>query len=124
MGPSKPEDWPRVFEAHLNDGDLDGALALYDSNASFVPRSGETIVGRDGIRQVLAEMIRAHARMQCRVTKVVTSGDVALVYNDWQGSSVASSGAAVAMSGKAIEILRRQADGTWLLIVGDPFGRG
>lgn len=51
--------------------------------------------------------------------KVVTSGDVALVYDDWHGSSVDQAGKAVAMNGKAIEIVRRQADGTWLLVVGD-----
>jgi hypothetical protein len=30
----------------------------------------------------------------------------------------------VAIRSKAIELLRRQPDGTWKLIVGDPNGRG
>ncbi len=33
------------------------------------------------------------------------------------------SGRTVAIHSKAIEVLRRQPDGTWRLIVGDPNGR-
>jgi hypothetical protein len=42
--PDKPEDWPRVFEQHLNAVDLDAVMALYESEARFVSRSGETLV--------------------------------------------------------------------------------
>jgi hypothetical protein len=42
--PDKPEDWPRVFEQHLNAGDLDAVMALYEPEARFVSRSGETLV--------------------------------------------------------------------------------
>jgi hypothetical protein len=38
------------FEQNLNAGDLDAVMALYEPNARFVARSGETIVGRDRIR--------------------------------------------------------------------------
>jgi hypothetical protein len=38
--PDKPEDWHRVFEQHLNVGDLDAVMALYEP----VSRSGETLV--------------------------------------------------------------------------------
>jgi hypothetical protein len=52
--PHRPEDWPRVFEQHLNASDLDAVMALYEPEARFVTRSGETLVGRDAIREVLA----------------------------------------------------------------------
>ena len=42
--PDKPEDWPRAFEQHLNVGDLDAVMALYEPEARFVSRSGETLV--------------------------------------------------------------------------------
>ena len=42
--PDKPEDWPRVFEQHLNVGDLDAVMAPYETEARFVSRSGETLV--------------------------------------------------------------------------------
>ena len=41
MVPQKPEDWPQVFEQHLNAGDLDAVMELYEPDARFVACSGE-----------------------------------------------------------------------------------
>ena len=123
MLPDKPEDWPRVFEQHLNAGDLDAVMALYEPEARFVTKSGETLVGRDRIRQVLGGMIEAKARLHSRVVKAVTVGDIAQLYSDFEGTMNDESGKSVAIRNKAIEVLRRQPDGTWKLIVGDPNGR-
>jgi ketosteroid isomerase-like protein len=57
--PGMLEDWPRVFEQHFDAGDLDAIMALYDPEARFVTRSGETLVGREAIRKVLGSMIKA-----------------------------------------------------------------
>ena len=74
MLPDKPEDWPRVFEQHLNAGDLDAVMALYESEARFVTKSGETLIGRDRIRKVVVGLIEAKARLHSRVVKAVTAG--------------------------------------------------
>ena len=42
--PDKPEDWCRVFVQHLNAADRDAVMALYEPEARFVSRSGETLV--------------------------------------------------------------------------------
>jgi ketosteroid isomerase-like protein len=89
-----------------------------------VPRSGDTIVGRDGIRQVLAGLIRTKTRLQGRVVKAVTVGDIAVLYTDLQGTTVGPSGQTLEIRPKAIEVLRRQSDRRWKLIVGEPNGRG
>ena len=78
MLPDRPEDWPRVFEQHLNAGDLEAVMALYEPEARFVAKSGETLVGRDRIRKVEGGLIEAQARLSSRVVKAVTS--VTLLY--------------------------------------------
>ena len=118
-----PEEWPRQFTHHLNARDLEAGFALYAPDTRFVARSGETAVGRDQMCDVLAGLIGAHTRLQSRVIKAVTVGEVALLYTDFQGTTVDASGTTVAIRHKAIEVLRRQPDGTWKLIVGDPNGR-
>ena len=123
MLPDKPEDWPRVFEQHLNAGDLDAVMALYEPEARFVTKSGETLIGRDRIRKVVGGLIEAKARLNSRVVKAVTVGDIAQLYTDFEGTMNDESGKSVAIRNKAIEVLRRQPDGTWKLIVGDPNGR-
>lgn len=123
MLPHKPEVWPSLFEQNLNAGDLEAVMALYEPDARFVARSGETVVGRDRFRDVLAGMIRSKTRLQSRVIKAITVDDVALLYTDFQGATVDASGKTIEVRHKAIEILRRQPDGAWKLIVGDPNGR-
>jgi uncharacterized protein (TIGR02246 family) len=123
MLPHKPEDWPRLFEQHLNAGDLDAVMVLYEPDARFVGRSGETVIGRDRVREVLAGMIRTKTRLESRVVKAVTVDDIALLYTDFQGTMLDASGQTVAIHHRAVEVLRRQPDGAWKLIVGDPNGR-
>jgi hypothetical protein len=55
--------------------------------------------------------------------EAVTVGEIALLYTDFQGTTVDASGTTVEIRHKALEVLRRQPDGTWKLIVGDPNGR-
>jgi ketosteroid isomerase-like protein len=98
MFPQIPQEWPSEFTKQLNAGDLEAVLALYEPEARFIARSGDTLVGHDRIRDVLAGLIRAKTNFQSKVVRAARSN--------------------------AIEVLRRQPDGAWKLIVGDPNGRG
>jgi ketosteroid isomerase-like protein len=69
-------------------------------------------------------MIDSETRFQSRVVRTVTVGDVALLYTDFEGTTVEAAGKRVDIHHHAIEVLRRQPDGTWKLIVGDPNARG
>ena len=123
QSPHQPQDWPALFTRRLNAGDLDGVVALYDPDARFVTESGETFVGRDQVRRVVAGLTEAKTRMQSKVVQAVAAGDVAVLYTDFQGTTVGPSGETVEVNQKAIEVLRRQPDGSWRILVGDPWGR-
>jgi uncharacterized protein (TIGR02246 family) len=123
MLPSSPEDWPGVFQEYLNAGDLDNVMSLYEPDARFVTPSGETLIPRDRIQQVIAGLIRAKTKFQSRVRRVVTIDDLATLYTDFDGMTVDPSGKTVELRSRAVEVLRRQSDGTWKLIIGDPNGR-
>lgn len=130
--PRRAEDWPRAFVERVNAGDLNGAAGLYADEARFVAPSGGTLVGREAIRPVLAELIRQSARLSCRVVRAVTvgavagdgaAGDIAVLYTDFTGERRDAKGVVVPFDSCAIEVLRCEADGGWRLIVGDPQGR-
>src|SRR5262245_18282154 len=110
ISPHNPEDWPHVFEHHLNAGHLEAGVALYEAGARFVAPSGEVIVGRDPIRPVLAGLIETKTRLHSQVVRAVTVGDLALLYTDFEGTTVDATGATVEIRSKAIELLRRQPD--------------
>jgi len=118
-----PEAWPRQFEGQLNAGNLDGMLALYEPEAHFLKKSGETLVGRDAIRKVLGGMIEVKTQFRSRVVRATTIGDIAQLYTDFEGTSLNQSGKTVPVRNSAIEVLRRQPDGSRKLIMVDPNGR-
>jgi ketosteroid isomerase-like protein len=72
---------------------------------------------------VLAGMIRSETKLQSRVLKALTVDDIAQLYTDFEGTTLDGSGKPVEVRHEAIEVLRRQPDGEWKLIVGDPSGR-
>ena len=123
MWPRDPEDWPSVFAQHLNAGDLDKVMSLYEPDARFVAPSGETMIGHDRIRQVIAGLIQSKTKFQGRVIRATRIDDLALLYSDFDVTSVDASGKTIEFPSKAIEVLRRQPDGTWKLIIGDPNAR-
>jgi uncharacterized protein (TIGR02246 family) len=122
-GVRRPEEWPHAFTERLNAGDLDGVMALYAPDARFVQQMGEVVTGRFRIREVIAGLVRTRARMTAHVRKAVTVGDVALLQTDFEGSATSPDGASSPLSSRAIEVLRRRPNGSWLLIVGDPNAR-
>ena len=124
MLPRDPEDWPSVFAQHLNAGDLEKVMSLYEPDAQFVAPSGETLVGRDRIGEVIAGLIQSNTKFHSRVLRVTRMDDLALLYTDFDGTTVDRSGKAIELTSRAIEVLRRQPDGTWKLIIGDPNARG
>jgi uncharacterized protein (TIGR02246 family) len=121
--PHRPEDWPQVFEQRLNAGDLEAVMKLYEPEARFATKSGEMLVGHDAIRKALGALIEAKTHFQSRVVRAVTVGDIAQLYTDFEGTGADESGKTVPVRSNAIEVLRRQSDGTWKLIMGDPNGR-
>jgi uncharacterized protein (TIGR02246 family) len=124
-GPSKsPEACDLLFVEHVNAGDLDALLSLYEPTCRMVRRDGSVAQGHAEIRAVLERVIAIRARMTSEIVKVVTCDELAMVYNDWQMSAKRPDGRPVEAAGKALEVVRRQPDGTWRFILDDPYARG
>jgi uncharacterized protein (TIGR02246 family) len=121
MPARKPEDCDLLLIEALHAGDLEAAVALYEANASFVLQSGEVVTGRQAIEEVMKQFLALKPTFSVEVN-AVQSGDVALLRSQWSLDGVDSDGKQVSLSGKSIEVVRRQADGTWLFVIDDPNG--
>lgn len=119
-----PESWPAAFTQRLDAGDVDGILSLYESEAKMLaPPEGTVTAGHAAIAAVMAGLSKSQARLQSHVVSCVTVADIAILYTDFRGSLTEPSGARREMQQRAIEVLRRQSDGSWKLVFGDPMGR-
>jgi len=119
-----PADCDRLFAEHVNAGDLDALLALYEPGCSLAQSDGGVAKGHAAIREVMQRLIAMRPVMRTEVTKVVQTGDdLAIVYNDWRLTATRQDGTPLERAGKALEVVRRQPDGTWRFAIDDPFGR-
>jgi uncharacterized protein (TIGR02246 family) len=125
MPARSPEDCDRLFAECINAGDVEGVAKLYEPRASLVQQDGSTVTGPAAIREALAGFAALKPRIKMNVTRVVKAGDdLAVLYNHWTLRGIGPDGQPLEMTGKAIEVVRRQRDGNWLFAVDDPFAGG
>jgi ketosteroid isomerase-like protein len=125
MPAATPEACDVVVAEYIGAGDLDTIVALYEPAAVLIDAaSGAPLEGHAAIRRSFAALVAAKTRIECRVVKVVRSGELALCYNDWTGSMAGPDGARIQIGGHAMEVVRRQPDGTWRYVLDDPNARG
>jgi uncharacterized protein (TIGR02246 family) len=108
------------FTRCVHGRDLDALMALYEPDALFTPRPGVVLRGRDAIRAALGEMLALSPTMESTVREVHEVGDIALVVNDWKMRGRAPDGTEVTQGGTSADVLRRQSDGSWRVLIDHP----
>jgi uncharacterized protein (TIGR02246 family) len=120
----RPTDVIDALSSRLAAGDLEGALALYEPDATFAPQPGEQVSGLDAIRPALERFIALKPAMTGSIEKVLEADDVALVVNRWTLTGSGPDGAPIELAGVSSDVMRRQQDGSWRILVDDPWGSG
>ena len=108
----EPNDLERFFVERVNADDLDGLVALYQSDAILVDGKGEVATGLDQIREFFVRFLADHPHLEPSVqATALCSGDLALTSSRLGNGDITA------------EIARRQPDGSWLWVV-DQFALG
>ena len=126
MAAKTPIEVDQLFAKALEAGDLEAIVALYEPQAVVPGQSGQPpAVGHDQIREAMRPFIELKPTNVVLAATVVAELDgVAILYDDWRGTGHAPDGSEAPLEGKAIEVVRRQADGSWKFIFDDPNARG
>ncbi len=122
MSEVAPESVYDTFTRCFNTGDLDGLVAMYEPNATFVRGPNDYASGASAIREGLQGFIALKGTLTMQVRHAVRSGDLALLSNEWTLNTVDGDGKPMKLSGKTSEVVRRQADGRWLFVIDHPYG--
>jgi ketosteroid isomerase-like protein len=105
-----PEDITRLFVDRSNAGDADGVAALYEPDAVMAYPPGRQTVGRDAIRAFWASVLEHAPHFEHEEPlPTLVSGDIALT------STPPKDG-----GGARAQVVRRQADGSWLRLLDHP----
>jgi uncharacterized protein (TIGR02246 family) len=124
MKTNTPGDTVAYFSELLGAGRLDALIELYEQDATFVPEPGRVVHGREAIRTELEQLVALGPRMHGSVERVLRSGDTALVAYRWQLEATAPDGTAIHQGGLSADVLRQRSDGTWAVLIDDPYGAG
>ena len=119
---SGPLDVVTQLVTAMNAHDLESALTLFESDASFVMKPGVIVNGSVGIRQALEGFMTLKPTLTIEAQQVVRAGDVAQYCARWSMKGIDPSGTTVQLGGRSSSILRRQPNGRWLFLIDNPWG--
>jgi len=109
-GAEHPEDLTRLFVERANAGDAAGLAALYEPDAVLGFPPGAETVGRPAIQAILEQLLAHQTHFdQEEPVPTLRHGDLALT------GTPARDG-----KGSRVQLVRRQADGTWLRVIDRP----
>jgi uncharacterized protein (TIGR02246 family) len=124
MSARTPGDCDRLFAEHVNAGDIDALIALYEPDGRYARTDGSVAIGHAAIREVMQRLLAMRPTIRIEVSRVIETADgVALVYNDWRLTARREDGTTLERAGRALEVVRRQPDGSWRFAIDDPLGR-
>ena len=108
----EPNDLERFFVEHTNAGDVEGLIALYESNAILACGDGEAVVGLDQLRKFFVNYLSSSPQVSpSNQAPALCSDNLALTSSRHDNGDISA------------EIARRQPDGNWLWVV-DQFALG
>ena len=98
-------------------------MALYLPDAVFQAAPDQpTISGSERIRAALGEFLKLRPTMKGELLKVHEVADTALVINRWRLAGTDPAGESLEMDGTSADVMRRREDGSWGILVDDPWG--
>ena len=116
----EPQELGKLFEARLNAGDLEGLLALYETEAVLHFPPGNVATGIEAIKGSYKQALAGKPRIKLEPRGALQAGDLAPLTVRWTMNFTGPDGQPNQMTGVTAEMARRQADGTWLWVIDDP----
>ena len=124
MSRSTPEQVLKSIVDGINTGNLNALMSLYEPEATFATQPGRLNHGLQGVREALADFISMKGTLDLKVARVLEASDLALVTTAWSFTGTGSDGKPVRLEAKSADVLRRQKDGTWRMVIDNPWGTG
>ncbi|MFF4410203.1 YybH family protein [Streptomyces sp. NPDC001404] len=110
------------FNELWNAGELDELLALYEPDAAIVDENGCVHRGTAALRAFFTELLTMKPTVRTLAVSAIVNGDLAQSSTHWQIETTAPDGSATCTEGHASELFRKQSDGTWRVVIDNPYG--
>jgi ketosteroid isomerase-like protein len=116
--PKRAEDAHKTLADAFNTGDVDTVLNMYDFNGIIVPEPEKPVSGREKFIEAIKSILSVKGKMEINTVYCLQTGDVAVGRSEWN----ITDGREVKVSAKGIEVMKRQSDGSWKIVIDHAFG--
>jgi uncharacterized protein (TIGR02246 family) len=103
-------------------GDMNAILATFEPSAVMAAQPGINVTGTAALRGAFNQFLAISPKITVTSQETIQAGDIALHSYTWKMSGKTPDGSPVEQSGFSSVVLRKQADGRWLMVIDNPFG--
>ena|SRR5690349_8657173 len=116
--PKNAQDVHSSLAAAYNSGDLNTVMSIYDGRGIIVADPANPASGQEKFEAAVKNILAIKGTMQIKTVYCLEVGDVAVGRSEW---SITENGT-TKVAAKGIELLKRQSDGTWRVLIDHAFG--
>ena len=110
------------FASALNGNDLAGVMQLFDADGTTVPHPGApAMAGMAAVRGVMEQCLAMQPHISYDDSNVIVADDIALLRSTWRLNVTGPDGTPMEATGKGIQVARRQMDGSWRILIDNPW---
>lgn len=103
-------------------GDMDAILATFEPTGTLVGQPGMIATGTPALREAFSQFMAINPQISVTDHEVIQTDDIALHSSTWTMTGKTPDGFPIEQSGFSVVVLRKQADGRWLMVIDNPFG--
>jgi ketosteroid isomerase-like protein len=116
--PTNALDVHKNLAAAYNTGDLRTVLNMYDTSGVIVAEPNNPISDREKFEAAVKAILSIKGKMEIKTVYCLEAEDVAVGRSEWS----IRDGNETKVAAKGIELLKRQSDGTWKIVIDHAFG--
>ena len=116
--PKRAEDAHATLAAAFNTGDVATVMNMYDVSGIIVPEPGKPVSGKQGFEEAIKAILSIKGKMEIKTVYCMQMEDIAVGRSEWN----ITDGNEVKISAKGIEVMKKQHDGTWKIVIDHAFG--
>lgn len=122
MAAMTPDECHPEFQRLFNERDLAGLVGLYEDDSILIGQPGMIASGKDEIGAALQGFLDLNGTITLDTKEVLVVGELAYLSNRWSLEGTDQDGNPLEMGSLTNEIVRRQDDGSWLMVFDNAWG--
>jgi len=106
-----------------NSRDIEAVMKTYEASAVVLFEPGSPVSGATAIKTAFDGSLAVNPHFDFGKHEVTIADDIALHLTPWTMTGKTPDGHSIRQSGLSVAVLRKQADGEWLMVIDNPHGQ-